>query len=106
MLRMKHSRNLRRAHSDVDEEVDPASSLANLSDCMLVLAVGLMIALVAHYNVDMKASSEVVAGQEVSASDIDTPGEDGESAEGHFTELGRVYRDEETGKWYMVQDDE
>lgn len=105
MMRMKHSRNLRRAGRDIDEEVDPTSSLANLSDCMLVLAVGLMIALVAHYNVDMRQSSEVVAGQEVSASDISASGEGGETTEGHYTELGRVYRDEDTGKWYMVQDD-
>ena len=35
------------------EEEDPTSGLSNLADCMLVLACGLMVALVVAWNVDL-----------------------------------------------------
>ena len=36
-----------------DESVDPMNYVSNLSDAMLVLAVGMMLALIVHWNVDI-----------------------------------------------------
>lgn len=40
------------------EDIDPMSFVSNLSDAMLILAVGIMVALVAAWNVDITAVYE------------------------------------------------
>ena len=60
-----------------DESVDPMNYVSNLSDAMLVLAVGMMLALIVHWNVDISTggrSSENV-GETVAAE-----GQGGQSA--------------------------
>ena len=111
-------RRRRRGERFSDESVDPMNYVSNLSDAMLVLAVGMMLALIVHWNVDISTggrSSENV-GETVAAegqggqSAIDrdnalsfTPEEleqmdstEGETDEG-MEKLGEVYYDAETG---------
>ena len=99
MIRRKHSSSLRRSTSEVEEDVNPNSYLTNLADCMLVMTVGLLVALVTHYGVDLQAPDEQVTGQEVV---MDADG-DGVIDDG-YEQTGRVYRDSATGKYYMVED--
>ena len=99
MIRRKHSASLLRASSTVEEDVNPNSYLTNLADCMLVMSVGLLVALVAHYGVDLQTPDESTSGQEVSM-DADGDGQIDDS----FEEAGKVYRDSATGKYYMVQE--
>lgn len=44
------------------EDVNPMNYLSNLSDVMLILAVGIMLALVVHWNVDITASGGQAQG--------------------------------------------
>ena len=46
-------RRRRRGERFSDESVDPMNYVSNLSDAMLVLAVGMMLALIVHWNVDI-----------------------------------------------------
>lgn len=106
MIRRSSSHSLVRRRSVAEEDVNPSSYLSNMADCMLVLAVGLMIALVAHYGVDMAGATQVEKGQEVSQESIqDSSGSSDDADSGNYTELGTVYQDKTTGKWYMVPED-
>ena len=49
------------------EDVNPMNYLSNLSDVMLILAVGIMLALVVHWNVDITASGGVSSLEELRA---------------------------------------
>ena len=120
-------RRRRRGERFSDESVDPMNYVSNLSDAMLVLAVGMMLALIVHWNVDISTggrSSEItmsgicdLSKSTVSASlaiDRDnalsfTPEEleqmdstEGEADEG-MEKLGEVYYDAETGKYYIIE---
>ena len=55
-------RKIGRKRSRFDgESVDPMQYLSNLSDAMLVLAVGMMLALIVHWNVDISTSGGVMS---------------------------------------------
>ena len=99
MIKRRYSTGLVRLTGEVDEDVNPNSYLTNLADCMLVVAVGLLVALVTHYNVDLQKPEDQITGIEVSM-DKDDDGE----VDKEFEQTGTVYRDPETGKYYLVQD--
>ncbi len=114
----------RRTERFSGESVDPMHYLSNLSDAMLVLAVGMMLALIVHWNVDISTGgrSDNVNGSSVAAegeggqSIIDrdnaitfTPEQleqmdatEGENDEG-MEKLGEVYYDAATGKYYIIE---
>ena len=114
----------RRTERFSGESVDPMHYLSNLSDAMLVLAVGMMLALIVHWNVDISTGgrSDNLSGDTVAAegeggqSIIDrdsavtfTPepleqmdATEGESDEG-MEKLGEVYYDAATGKYYIIE---
>lgn len=114
----------RRTERFSGESVDPMHYLSNLSDAMLVLAVGMMLALIVHWNVDISTGgrSDNLSGDTVAAegeggqSIIDrdsavtfTPEQleqmdatEGETDEG-MEKLGEVYYDAATGKYYIIE---
>lgn len=84
----------------VKEDINPMEGIANLADVMLILAVGIMLALVMHWNVDI-STKEVTQKQEIKDMEDQEISEKIQSQKG-FEELGTVYKDPETGKMYMV----
>ena len=87
-----------------EEDEDPMSGLGNLADCMLVLACGLMVALVTAWNIDITQVTEVTEtddAQEISS--LESITDDVESGGSAYIDMGRVYQDPETGKLYMVE---
>ena len=99
------------------EEEDPMAGAANLVDAMLVIAVGLLVFLVISWNMqsivfnddltqeqrqkmmqDMQQVTELDQGQELN----ETPDVSNSSGKG-YTEMGKVYRDSDTGKLIMVE---
>ena len=89
-----------------DEGEEGAGSLDNLMDVMLVFACGLLIALVANWNVDLDTVSSAASANNMEPMEGEIDEADAQSAssvEG-FTDLGRVYRDDETGDLYVVTD--
>ena len=121
---MRRGRRTRRRFSE--EEVNPMNYLSNLSDAMLVLAVGIMLALIVHWNVDISTSGGTMSdsGQSYAAD-----GEGGNSAidrdsavnfsqdeldnmqsqdkldssDTGMEKLGEVYYDAATGQSYIVE---
>lgn len=98
-------------------EEDPMAGTSNLVDAMLVIAVGLLVFLVISWNMQNIVFNENMDEQqkqkvknainEVSQLDQgeelnDTPDISKSSGSG-YTEMGKVYRDSETGKLIMVE---
>lgn len=87
-----------------DGERDPMGSMGNLMDVMLVFACGLLLALIANWNVDLESvrtSGGSPAIREIQG-DLEAV-EEGIAASGSaYENLGTVYRDEETGQLYVV----
>jgi len=92
---------------EMGEDVDPATSLINLADLMLVLAIGILLALVAYWNIDLgpqvsELSPEKDMTEVTNMEDI----QDILAARGSgYTEVGTVYTDPETGKFYILTED-
>ncbi|WP_148134144.1 DUF2149 domain-containing protein [Candidatus Formimonas warabiya] len=88
-----------------DGDQNPMDSLANLADLMLVFACGLMLSIVANWNVDLGRGKNLVGldqGAEIKELDgLDENTGSLESAAG-YEEMGIVYKDPQTGKLYMV----
>lgn len=98
-------------------EEDPMAGTSNLVDAMLVIAVGLLVFLVLSWNMQnivfnenmdeqekqrvmqtIQEVSQVDQGQQLN----ETP-DLGKSSGSGFTEMGKVYKDSETGKLIMVE---
>ena len=106
-MRRLRDRSLR-ARTD-DAPVNPMDSVSNLADAMLVLAVGIMLALIINWNVDISSASAASQPDEPQMSfESDDLSESDSSAgtiEGDLTEMGKVYYDEKTGTYYIVQNE-
>ena len=94
------------------EDINPMDGVANLSDVMLVFACGLMLALITYWNVDVSGVTgaiNVTVDQEITDS-VEGFGsdkqEENSSDDKLYEEYGKVYRDPETGKLYLVMEDE
>ena len=94
---------------ETDPGVNPMDGLGNLADAMLVLAVGIMLALIINWKVDITAVSPVVTEPEpeqipISQEDLqDTPAE--ALNEENLQRIGALYYDEETGTYYAITGD-
>lgn len=81
---------------------DPMESMGNLMDVMLVFACGLMVALIAHYNVDLNASPDLSGNVEELDESLEEVAEGISTESTLYAEVGAVYRDVETGQLYVV----
>ena len=92
------------------EDINPLDGMANLADVMLVFACGLMLALITFWNVDVVGTSRRsdldVPRQELTETVSDVSSSQGEEIDSEgLEEYGRVYRDPETGKLYLVPEE-
>lgn len=100
---MIRNSGLRRYRKSAGEEsANPMDGIANMSDVMLVLACGLMMAIIMFWNVDLKATVKTVEEQEITDSEKVQMIDDEGNVKGEYESKGRVYEDPETGKLYMV----
>lgn len=109
---LKKSKFSRRSKS-FEEDVNPMHYVSNLSDAMLVLAVGIMVALVTAWNVDIStgeytsSSTPTAVEIEEDVESLETSSEKTEDSmtveDFGLTEYGRVYVDE-NGNYYVVED--
>lgn len=89
------------------EDEDPVAGLSNLADCMLVLACGLMVALVVAWNIDIKNITEVeLTDNTTEITDVQNMQGDLETGGTTYVDVGRVYQDPETGTYYILEDEE
>ena len=89
------------------EDVNPMTYITNLADAMLVLAMGFMIALVVHWNVDLTGDSSTEDAEnsdqivEFDSSELEDQNQLPENA----SHAGEVYYDQETDTYYIVSED-
>ena len=102
-MRRLSARSLR-SRSD-DAPVNPMDSISNLADAMLVLAVGIMLALIINWNVDISSAGQTPADPAISfvQDDLTESQSSAGTIEGDLTEMGKVYYDKETGTYYIVE---
>lgn len=87
------------------EDVDPMTSLSNVGDVMLVFACGLMVALVVAWNLDLSQFQQVETDEELSQEDVTQMNEQMYGEGDGFVEMGKVYQDPATGKYYLVEEE-
>lgn len=100
----------RRRMTDGEDE-DPMTGISNLSDAMLVLALGFLIFAIMALQVNPEMMAQTQQSQAEQASSQVSAGENftsnataGSSLEDSgYSEVGKVYRDPDTGKLVMVQ---
>ena len=100
-MRRRSRRTRRKTLYNAGEDVNPMEFLANLSDVMLILAVGIMLALILHWEVEIQSTEEATEteGKEsVSFSEDDLQNMDQMPED--VKEMGNVYYDPQTGKYY------
>lgn len=97
MLRKK-----RRISDSIDD--DPMSGLTNLSDAMLVLALGFLIFAIMALSANPELISNSPNTQDVSTADTfnQTYSDAGGIEDSGYNEVGKVYEDPTTGKLVMV----
>lgn len=114
MIRRFGSGKLSGGDTSMDEDVSPTWGVTNLADVMLVLAVGIMLALVVNWKVDVGVNqiqeidtNDKTKMQEISNVDTITDDniKDFTSGSG-LEERGSVFVDPETGKMYVIVSDE
>ncbi|MBE6499168.1 MAG: DUF2149 domain-containing protein [Methanobrevibacter thaueri] len=95
-------RKRRRISDSVDD--DPMSGLNNLSDAMLVLALGFLIFAIMALSVNPDMITQSQATKDVSTSDSFTQNytDAGGMEDSGYSEVGKVYEDPATGKLVMV----
>ncbi len=90
------------------EEVNPMATVANLVDAMLVLAVGIMLALIISWNLNISEAGRVKdkASKEEAISDFTEEDiSNTETPTDNLEKQGTVYYDPETDKYYIIAQD-
>ncbi len=89
------------------EGINPMDGIANLADAMLVLACGLMMALILHWNVDINLEQvDISTGSEVTnVEDLQESMVQIKSDEDSYQRMGILYQDPQTGKMYMLTEE-
>lgn len=88
------------------DDLNPMNYLSNLSDAMLVLAVGIMVSLILHWNVQINTpdtASDSQGGQNT-VSFTDDELTDQEEVPEDMQRMGDVYYDANTGTYYIIED--
>jgi len=102
----------KRLSGNTEALVNPMDSIANMADVMLVLAVGIMLALIINWNVDLAVVAAMHEQPAVvdesftfTEEDLEYSDEDITVAGDDLKRLGSVYYDETTEKYYIVKSD-
>ena len=99
---LKNRKRLSSSFDEEDENSNPMENLTNLFDVMLVFACGLMVALIMSLNVDVsRLDQAVIEYKDTGGGKATVEESDGVSME----VIGTVYRDPQTGKTYILDDE-
>ena len=102
---MKHSLRQGGLHAARgDRSFNPMEGVANMADCMLVLACGLMLSLIVSWNLDLAVDEPLSNNDMTAVEDLESTDRQIEDTQ-NYEQMGVVYRDPETGELYMVMDE-
>ena len=103
-MRLSKGKGLRVRYQD--DDFSPMEGVGNMADAMLVFACGILLALIISWNVEITERGEI--NHDISNKyEVEGIGDEAvetvDPAEG-LVEMGKVYRDPETGKYYVIED--
>lgn len=101
MLRRRHGIALSREVRS-DEDVNPNEYIVNIADCMLVLLLGTVVALIAYYNVDL--TQEVEPEDEIIGIEVNMDENQDGVIDTGYQRRGTVYYDEDSDSYYFVME--
>ena len=101
---MKSTRDYRM--KQMGEEFSPMEGVGNMADAMLVFACGLLLALIISWNVDVSETGEITRQPDVKyeVENIGQSVEKDADVTKDLKDMGHVYQDPETGKYYVVEE--
>lgn len=108
MRNRRDNRRKRRKRFTEGDDVNPMNYVSNLSDVMLILAVGIMLALILRGEVEVRTAADnssdtgTESAIEFSENDLQNLDDVPEDME----HMGEVFYDAETGKYYIIQNNE
>lgn len=104
-MKMTHKRGRLRVKK-TEEDINPMDGVANIADAMLVFACGLLIALIINWNVDVNTVGEDKTDKKATYEVEDIEGEPSKKVddESGLKEMGTVYKDPNTGKYYVIEE--
>lgn len=88
------------------DKFNPMEGMGNLADVMLVFACGLIVALIFNWNVDVNTNTANTVPDQENKYEIEGVDENSEqvvSEDAALEEMGTVYKDAKTGKYYVVE---
>lgn len=95
---------LRGSNLREDGDVQPMQYVANLTDVMLVLACGLMAAVITFWQVDLTRIQTAIEQDKLDKIDAaDVIESSGNVSTGGLTNKGVVYEDPKTGDLYIIE---
>jgi len=95
----------RKGRFEDSEDLNPMNYVSNLSDVMLILAVGIMLALILHWRVEIRTpeqEEQPAQAQENISFDNDDLKDMDELPE-NMERMGDVYYDPVSGKYYIIE---
>ncbi|MBQ6496327.1 MAG: DUF2149 domain-containing protein [Firmicutes bacterium] len=89
------------------EEFSPMEGVGNMADVMLVFACGLLLALIMSWNVNVTETGEIKDDQhkKYEVQNIDQEASIELDGEQDLEEMGKVYKDPKTGKYYVIEEE-
>ena len=101
MLRRRYGTSLGRS-TPPDEDVNPNEYIVNIADCMLVLLLGTVVALISYYNIDLTQTQE--PEEEIIGIEVNMDEDQDGVIDGGYERRGTVYYDEASGSYYFVNE--
>lgn len=102
-MRLNSRRSLRVRHRD--EDFSPMEGVGNMADAMLVFACGILLALIISWDVDISEQGEIHnTGTRYQVEGIDDASSTTIESKDDLEEMGKVFRDPKTGKYYVVEE--
>lgn len=105
-MKLNKSRRGRLRPNRRQEDFSPMEGVGNMADAMLVFACGLLLALIMSWNVDVSETGKIgdkpQAKYEVEG--IDEQAEAVIEDQNELEEMGKVYKDPKTGKYYVIEE--
>ena len=89
------------------EEFSPMEGVGNMADVMLVFACGLLLALIMSWNVNVSETGKIQDNQQkkYEVQNIDQQANLEVNGEDELEEMGTVYKDPKTGKYYVIEEE-
>lgn len=102
-MRINRGKGLRVHHKS--DDFSPMEGVGNMADAMLVFACGILLALIISWDVDISEQGEIhQTGTKYQVEDIGDQTTTTVESKDDLEEMGKIFRDPKTGKYYVVED--